>query len=140
MGCKCDQTIQGYPVAGMMRTNVQDFKALDRAVEEVKVSLAAVGWEQGLTPAALEAAVSQAKSALVKAIWAAFLECLDVREPRVLLDGVEHFKTHRCTTTYMTPDGPVELTRNLFRPVEGSRSSSVAEPVNKNETLAGWIY
>jgi hypothetical protein len=67
------------------------------------------------------------------------LQCLDVDATRILVDGKPHAKVGRYEATYYTREGPVEVTRSLFREC-GVRNGPTVDTVSlRTGAIDGWL-
>jgi hypothetical protein len=67
------------------------------------------------------------------------LQCLDVEAARILVDGKPHAKVGRYEATYYTREGPVEVTRSLFREC-GVRNGPTVDTVSlRTGAIDGWL-
>lgn len=67
------------------------------------------------------------------------LQCLDIDADRILVDGEPHAKVGRYEATYYTREGPVEVTRSLFRK-RGVRNAATVDTVSlRVGAVDGWL-
>lgn len=67
------------------------------------------------------------------------LQCLDIDADRVLVNGEPHAKVGRYEATYYTREGPVAVTRSLFRKV-GARNAATVDTITlRTGAVDGWL-
>jgi hypothetical protein len=67
------------------------------------------------------------------------LQALDIDAHRVLVDGKPHAQVGRYEASYFTKEGPVKVTRNLFREC-GSRNAKTVDAVSlRSGAVNGWL-
>lgn len=123
----------GYPVAAMMLEIPDLLKCM---VPALNALLEAVGAQveraAGLSPTTayekFEATVRDGLCAVERAAHAAALAALDVDEPHVRIDGVDHVRVGRHATTFMSQTGEVPVTRSLYRRA-GDRNGATVDLV-----------
>ncbi len=103
--------------------------ALSELLEEVSEQVKRVG---GLSPTTkyevFEGTLRDHVGAIECAAHEAALAALDVDEPRVRIDGVDHVRVGRHATTFMSQTGGVPVTRSLYRRA-GNRNGATVDLV-----------
>jgi hypothetical protein len=67
------------------------------------------------------------------------LQGLDINAERILVDGEPHAKVGRYEATYYTREGPVQVTRSLFRKC-GARNAATVDTVSlRVGAVDGWL-
>lgn len=67
------------------------------------------------------------------------LQALDIDAKRILVDGKPHTKVGRYEATYFAKEGPIPVTRSIFREC-GVRNASTVDPVSlRLGSVDGWL-
>jgi hypothetical protein len=93
----------------------------------------------GVEDAIPEDDIDVVTSGIALALKRRSLQGLEIECDRILVDGEPHAKVGRYQATYYTREGPVEVTRSLFRKC-GVRNGPTVDPVSlRTGAIDGWL-